>query len=83
MNNQNKHGVRLLEYLFRGGSPSSKGIANDYCLSSGMSIQMGKIPRFFDSWTQASWRPRCKEDDVCDDIALLLNEVLSKEEDDT
>jgi hypothetical protein len=81
MNEPNKQGVRLLEHLFVGGSTKNKGVANEYCLNSGMSNQMGKIPRFFASWGGASWRnARCAEDDICDDIALLLNEVISSGE---
>lgn len=81
MSKSNKPGGDLLSYLFVNGYNMPKGLENAYFKRSGMDSQAAKIPRFNQSWgSSIGISNRCEGDDICDDIALLLNEVISSEE---
>jgi hypothetical protein len=84
MSKLNKPGGDLLNYLFVRGHNMPIGLENVYFRQSGMDSQAYRIPRFCQSWASSiALSSRCEGDDICDDIALLLNEVLSKEENKT
>ena len=68
-------GMELFDYLFAGGFTRPKGVLNDYFLKH--MFHQARGTRFTKDWGNYS------DNSFCDDWAVILNEVLSKEDSET